>query len=203
MVNESAKTPVGRLLTPGEIMVKIPPRDRKRAFSETRSESLSGKATPSQPTLATDGLVRGKLLTSKHKKMSTVAVKQIINLVPKLSSDVLSQVVGSILKRKKKKVHPGHSSEASAPNDARRGSAKAAPKTPVIDRVALRSPPEPSHKTDQASSSSRQREPQLKNRSSESIEDLKEHLARPLRPSSQSLDTVEDDLAHDLLREAS
>ena len=69
MVNESTKIPVGKLLTPGKIMVKILPRDRKRAFSEMRSESLTGKATPSQPTLVSDGLVRGKLLSSKHKKV--------------------------------------------------------------------------------------------------------------------------------------
>ena len=45
MVNESAKTPVDKLRTPGKIMGKLPTRDRKRAFYETQSSHSPGSHT--------------------------------------------------------------------------------------------------------------------------------------------------------------
>ena len=207
MVNESAKTPVGKLLTPGEGELTPSPRDRKRTFSERRPESLIGKCTPSQPILAADASIHGKQHSSRIKKgrslgSPTGSVKQVLNLVHKLSNDELSQVVGSILKRKKKRVQPVPSPRIPVHAESRRSAARLATTTPFTDGIAIRSPPEPQSREEKPTVSATQRDPHLKQRSGISIEDLKEQLANPLRPSGQNLDTLEGDLAHDLLQQA-
>ena len=106
MVNESAKTPVGKLLTPGEGKLTPSPRDRKRKFSERRPESLIGKSTRSQHILAADASIHEKQHSSRIKKSRSLgsptwSVKQVLNIVHKLSNEKLSQVVGSILKKEK------------------------------------------------------------------------------------------------------
>ena len=208
MVNESAKTPVGKLLTPGEGKLTPSPRDRKRAFSELRPESLIGKSTPSQPILAADASSHGKQHSSRNRKSRSLGsptgtIKQVLNLVHKLSNDELSQIVGSILKRKKKRVQPVLNPRNTVHVESKRTSARFTTKTPVTDGISIRSPPEPLNREVVPTVSATQRDPQLKQRSSNSIEDLKEQLANPLRPSGQTLDTIEGDLAHDLLQQAS
>ena len=129
-------------------------------------------------------------------------MKQVLTLVHKLSNDELSQVVGSILKRKKKRVQQVPSPRIPAHAESRRSTARFTTKTPFTDGTAIRSPPEPLSREDKPTVRATQRDPHLKQRSSIAIEDLKEQLANPLRPSDQNLDTVEGDLAHDLLQQA-
>ena len=129
-------------------------------------------------------------------------MKQVLNIVHKLSNDELSQVVGSILKRKKKRVHPVLNPRNPVHAESKRASARFPTKTPFTDGNSSRSPPEPLSREEKPTVSATQRDPHLKQRSGISIEDLKEQLANPLRPSGQNLDTLEGDLAHDLLQQA-
>ena len=100
MVNETTKNLVGDNQTPGNLF-KI---SKKRSFSE--ATKLQG-ATHSQPTGSprTSGL-RNRATAGGSQRLSTQShraeLKQLIKIVPKLSKEDLSKVVGSILKRRKR-----------------------------------------------------------------------------------------------------
>ena len=100
MVNETTKNLVGDNQTPGNL-IKI---SKKRSFSE--ATKLQG-VTHSHPTGSprTTGL-RNRAAAGGSQRLSTqthrAELKQLIKIVPKLSKEDLSKVVGSILKRRKR-----------------------------------------------------------------------------------------------------
>ena len=91
MVNEIAKNPFsGSSTTPRDVKLKTIPQDSKRSFSETVKIQK-----PSLPTSGTETLLRVMTLYTQRKKQdhfesNSTALKQLVNFVPKLSSDELS-----------------------------------------------------------------------------------------------------------------
>ena len=100
MVNETTKNLVGDNQTPGNL-IKI---SKERSFSEA-TKLLGGTHSHPAGSARTTGL-RNRVTAGGSQRPShqshRAELKQLIKIVPKLSKEELSKVVGSILKRRKR-----------------------------------------------------------------------------------------------------
>ena len=187
MVNELAK--IVSPTTPGEIKTKAS-RDRKRSFCETaRSKGPS-------PTN----------LDEAHKKprqiaAPTLSAKQMIDLVPRLTNEEVSKLVGSLLKRRKLKKDQAAPSTSKTPGSIlpkRSGKMPPHPEQPLNNPAAAR-PRELLSRRDRDISRRRQKERhQLSTAADETL--LQEKHIRPVV--TEHPDLPENDLTHDLLSQA-
>ena len=188
MVNELAK--MGSSTTPGEIKPPKASRDRKRTYSETARSKVTSQA----------------LLDESQKKPRQTAAtkltaKQMIDLVPRLSNEEVSKLVGSLLKRRKFKKDQAAPSTFKTPG-------------PILPKRSGKLPPQPaqpgnsttvgrprefiSRKDRDSSRMRRKEDPQSSTATEEKLTQEK-HLS-PL--STEAYYHQENDLAHDLLSHA-
>ena len=136
MVNETKNNLVGEKQTPGNVNIKI---SKKRTFveaSKPSGELVGLQARSTRNTVVhktvTGGAQRASQLTHKAD------LKQLIKIVPRLSKEDLSKVVGSILKRRKRDPQPSQANRSRAPGFGSQATVKTAQRT---------APPQPSRPT--------------------------------------------------------
>ena len=187
MVNELAK--IVSSTTPGEIKTKIP-RDRKRSFSET--------ARPKGPPQTTLGEVHKK---PRQATAPNLTAKQMIDLVPRLTNEEVSKLVGSLLKRRKFKKDQAAPSTSKAPG-------------PVLPMRSGRMPPQPAQPVNYAAGTRQRELTARKDRDlarmrrkerTQSTTATDENLLQEKQAgllSAEPHDEPQIDLAHDLLSQA-
>ena len=187
MVNELAK--IVASTTPGEIKPLIS-RDRKRSFSET--------ARPKAPPQTTSDEAHKK---PRQAAAPNLSAKQMIDMVPRLTNEKVSKLVGSLLKRRKFKKDQAAPTTSKTPG-------------PKLPKRSGRMPPQPAQHVNYAAGTrpreltcrrerdiprSRRKE-RLQSSTTTEQNLLQEKHLGPL--SAEPHDEPEIDLAHDLLSEA-
>ena len=187
MVNELAK--IVSSTTPGEIKTKIA-RDRKRSFSEV--------ARPKAPPQTTLGEAHKK---PRQTPAPNLTAKQIIDLVPRLTNEEVSKLVGSLLKRRKFKKDQAAPSTSKTPGPVlpmRSGRMPPQPAQPVHYAAGTRTRELTGRKERDLARMRRKERHQSTTPTEENL--LQEKHAGPL--SAEPHDEPEIDLAHDLLSQA-
>ena len=110
MVNETKNILLGEKQTPGNVNIKI---FKKRSFTEASKPSgeLRGLQARSTRTTVVNKPVTGgaqRATQQSHK----ADLRHLMKIVPKLSKEDLSKVVGSILKRRKRDPSPSQASRS-------------------------------------------------------------------------------------------
>ena len=137
MVNETKNNLVGEKQTPGNVNIKI---SKKRTFveaSKPSGELVGLQARSTRNTVVHKTVTGGAQRASQQTHKADL--KQLIKIVPRLSKEDLSKVVGSILKRRKRDPQPSQANRSRAPGFGSQATVKTAQRT---------APPQPSRPSD-------------------------------------------------------